>query len=194
MENYKNYFESENLKPEDVIGIHRAQSKQYLRWLLEEEELEKTESVYPTQFPRNLDIGKDSFSVSWYGHQLMSSRSFKNSRGGKLLSPNRIYLAITQYQFSVDFMMRLTTVNHLVNQQLIPSLKRADGKILVIVEGSLLGRECIFDEFGEALCRKGTRLSKEEAFDTGNDPFQSKATTVRSEDFLGGEFGSGAPF
>jgi hypothetical protein len=194
LENYNSYFESENLKPEDVIGILRAQSKQYLRWLLEEEELEKTQSVYPTQFPRNLDIGKDSFSRSWYGHQLMSSRAFKNSRGGKLLNPNRIYLAITQYQFSVDFMMRLTTVNLLVNQQLIPSLKRDDGKILVIVEGSLLRKECIFDEFGEALCRKETRLRKEEAFDNGNEPFQSKANTVRHDDDSGGEYASGAPF
>jgi hypothetical protein len=194
MENYKNYFESENLKPEDVIGIHRAQAKQYLRWLLEEEELEKTESAYPTQFPRNLDIGKDSFSISWYGHQLMSSRAFKNSRGGKLLNPKSMYYAVTQYRFSVNFMMRLTTVNYLVDQQLIPSLKREDGKILVIVEGSLLRRECIFDEFGEALCRKETRLRKEEEFENGNDTFQSKANTVRRDDDLGGEHASGAPF
>jgi hypothetical protein len=194
MENYKNYFESENLNPEDAIGIHRAQSKQYLRWLLDEEDLEKTESAYPTQFPRNLDIGKDSFSITWYGHQLMSSRAFKNSRGGKLLNPNRIYLAITQYTFSVDFMMRLTTVNLLVNQELIPTLKRDDGKILVIVEGSLLRKECIFDEFGEAICRKETRLRKEEAFENGNDTFQSKANTVRRDDNLGGEYASGAPF
>ncbi len=90
--------------------------------------------------------------------------------------------------------MRLTTVNYLVDQQLIPSLKRADGKILVIVESSLLRRECIFDQFGEALCRKDARLSKEKPFDTGNDPFQGQANTVRSEDYLGGEFASGAPF
>jgi hypothetical protein len=194
MENYKNYFESENLKPEDVIGIHRAQSKQYLRWLLEEEELEKTQSAYPTQFPRNLDIGKDSFSVSWYGHQLMSSRAFKNSRGGKLLNPKSMYHAVTQYRFAVDFMMRLTTVKYLVDQQLIPSLKRDDGKILVIVESSLSRRECTFDQFGEPLCRKDIRLGKEEAFNTGNDPFQGKSNTVRSEDNLGGEYASGAPF